>query len=106
MFGRIPFQSVSAGKLSPTVFTPVVALLHMHTLLVPLQICLAHKLLGAVSDLTGEWIVSLLAVRFHVCFEVVTAAEKLATSLDVALKVGFFLGCELSRGTPWAVPSA
>lgn len=106
MDGHVPFESVSAGKHSPTVFASVVAFLHMNTLSMPLQICLAHKPLGAVCDLARKWIFSLLAVRLHMCFEIVTAAKEFATTFDIALEVGFLFGRELPRRAPWAFLSA
>lgn len=70
-----------------------------------LQICLADKTLGTVFVLAWEGIVSLLAVRLHVRFVVVAAAEELAAAFDIALKVGFLFGGEFPRGSLWALPT-
>jgi hypothetical protein len=72
----------------------------MNTLVMPLEIRLAHKLLGAAVNLAGEVVLPPFVVRLHVRLEVVAAAEELPTTPDFALEIGFFLGCELS----WCPP--
>lgn len=64
----------------------------MYALVVPLQVCLAHELLGAVIHLAWEWILALLVVRLHMRLEVVAATKELTATLDLALEVGLLLG--------------
>lgn len=78
----------------------MVALFHMDTLVMPLKIRLAHKLLGAAVDLAGEVVLASLVVRLQVRLEVVAATEELATTPDIALEIGILLGRELSWRTP------
>lgn len=99
----VPFQGVSASKHAAAVVASMFALLHVHALLMPLQIRLAHETLGAVFTLAWEGVLSLFAVRFHVRFEVVTAAEEFATPCYVALEVGFLLGGKFPRGSSRAL---
>lgn len=80
----------------------MVALLCMDTLVVPLQVRLADKLLGAVGDLAREGVLSFVVVSLHMRLEVVTAAEELPTSLDCALEVCLFLGSVPPRGATLA----
>lgn len=79
----------------------MVPLLHVHALVVALEIRLAHKLLVAVCHLAGEGILPLLVVRLHVRFEVVAAAEHLAAPLDLADKVGLLLGRQPAGRPSW-----
>lgn len=67
--------------------------------MVPLQVRLANKLLGAAGHLAWEGVLSLVVVCLHMRLEVVATAEELAATLDSALEVGFLL-----RGVPsgWA----
>ena len=78
----------------------MVPLLHVYTLVVALEVCLAHKLLVAVVDGAWEWIFALLVMGLHMRLEIVTPAEQLATSLDLALKVGLLLGGQAPLGPP------
>lgn len=71
----------------------MVPLLGVYALVVPLKVRLAYKFFGAVRDLAGERVFTLLVVRLHVRLEVVAAAEEFAASLDHTLEVGFLLGC-------------
>lgn len=95
-----PPQSVLARKHAAAVVALVVALPHVHALVVPLQVRLAHKLLVAVVDRARERVLALLVVCLHVRLEVVAAAEQLAASLDLTLKVGLLLGRQAARRPP------
>lgn len=96
----LPSQCVLASEHASTVVALVVPLLHMNTLMMPLEIRLAHKLFGTAINLAWEMVLAPFVVRLHVRLEVVAAAEELPTAPDFALKIGFFLGRELS----WCPP--
>jgi hypothetical protein len=75
----------------------MISLLHMTALVMPLQVGLPHKFLGAIFHWAEEWIFPSRVVGFHMSFEIVTPAKKLATAFDVALEVCIFFGGELPR---------
>lgn len=77
----------------------MIALLHVHTLVVSLKIGLPHKLLGAPVDSAGKRIFALLIMSLQVRFVVVAATEELPASFDFALKVCLLLRCVLSGGS-------
>jgi hypothetical protein len=93
----LPSQRVFPSKESTTVVASVVPLLHVHTLVVPLQIRLPHELLVAVLQRTWERILPTSVVSLHVRLKVVAAAEELPASLNMALEVRIFLGGESPR---------
>jgi hypothetical protein len=95
--GHEPPESVFTSKKTTTVVTPMIALLHMHALVMPLKVRLADKPLVAVCNLAGKGVFPLLIVCFHVSLKVIAATKELATTLHFTLEVRFLLG----RETPW-----
>lgn len=96
---HVPSESILTGKHAAAEVALVVALLHVHTLVVPLKIGLANKLLVAVGDGAREGILALLVVGLHMRLEVVAPAKHLAASLDLADKVGLLLGSQAARSS-------
>jgi hypothetical protein len=78
----------------------MVAFPHVYALVMALEIRLADEFLAAVTDSARERVFALLIVRLHMGLEVVAPAEQLATTLDLALEVGFGLGRQPARRPP------
>ena len=90
-----PAKRILARKHAAAVVAPVIPLLRVHALVMPMQVGLPHKLLGAIRHCARERILPLLVVGFHVRLEIVAPAEELSAPLDFALKVRLLLGGEL-----------
>jgi hypothetical protein len=84
-------QSVLASKEASTVVAFMIALLHVHALMMALEVSFPNKFFGAPIYCAWERIFTLLVMGFQVRFVVVAATEKLAASLYFALKVGLLL---------------
>lgn len=59
---HVPPEGVFASKESPTEVAFVVALLHVDTLVMPLQVGFADELLGAAIDGTGKRVFAFLVM--------------------------------------------
>lgn len=94
---HVPSECILPCKQAPTVVTLVVPLLHVHTLIMPLQVCLSNELLGTVLHLAGERVLAVLVMSLLVGLEVVTATKELPASFDRTGENGVLLSSEASR---------
>jgi hypothetical protein len=74
----------------------MVALFHVNTLVVPLQVGLSNKLFVTVFQGTRKRVLAGCVMSFHVGLKVVASPKKLATSFHMALEVGVFFGRKLA----------
>lgn len=82
--GLIPPQGVFASKASPTKCAAVVSLLHVHALMVSLQVCFPGKLFATLLHRTVERIFPLFIVCFQMSLVIVASREHFATAFDLA----------------------
>lgn len=92
----MPPQGVFPREHATAVIALVIALLHVHALMVSQEVCLADESLIAAVGCAWKRIFAFLVVSLHVGLEVVAAVEELAASLDFALEVCLFSGGEAS----------
>ena len=79
----------------------MIPFLHVHALVVPLQVCFSHEFSVTVGYLARKRIFSTLVMRFHMCLVVIAPAEELSASPDLALKVCFFSRSQAAELPPW-----
>jgi hypothetical protein len=83
----------------------MISLLHVNTLVVPLQVCLPDKLLIAIFQRAREWVLPACIMGLHMRLEIIAASEELTTTFDMALEIGIFFGSEFSNPcASWASP--
>lgn len=97
LYSHIPTKRILTCKHTAAEVTSMVLFLHVHTLIVSLEVCLSYEFLGAVWHCAWEWVLPVVGVRFHMGLEVVASAEEFTTSLDFALKIGVLFSSEFSR---------